>query len=311
MVLDDGPAAGGSQQARCVTAWKWPSQRSTGGRGCRGPRHHPPPPRGGQTTRQGAGRRSDTQTRILPPAIHSSTALGCPRAAHTAPYGAAQGGCAGRAPGARGSSQDQGARGSGQDAAGKGAGRRARAHLQPSDCGTRGLSRNRSSLIVVLSPARHGMVPPLLAKAGVRNASRSLSHQKRLPFTVAFRSSMDREGERLVAVGQSPSRRRLPVVVGSVAVLLLGAGAMAAAVWHQRPVRGVGPVELAATKPWGVDFDIRFSRGERQWQITNLVLHPPAPPPAAGKAPPMVMTKATFPYYELQAMNKADSKVKE
>ena len=116
---------------------------------------------------------------------------------------------------------------------------------------------------------------------------------------------MDEERELLV----QPARRRLPVVLASVAGLLVAACAMAALVWQQRSSRGLSPVELAATKPWGVDFDIRYSRGDRQWQITNLVLHPPSPPPAAAKAPPMVMTKATFPYYELQAMNKADSKV--
>ena len=104
--------------------------------------------------------------------------------------------------------------------------------------------------------------------------------------------------------------RRLPIVLGSVTVLLVASCVMAAVVWHH-PVRGVGPVELAATKPWGVDFDIRFSKADREWQITNLVLHPPAPPPAAAKAPAMVMTKATFPYYELQAMNKATAKVNE
>ena len=124
-----------------------------------------------------------------------------------------------------------------------------------------------------------------------------------------FVSTGKMEEERVLLAAQ-PSRRRMPVVLGSVVVLLLGACAMAAVVWHQR-LLVLGPVELAASKPWGIDFDIRYARGERQWQITNLVLHPPAPPPAAGKAPPMVMTKATFPYYELQAMNKADAKVKE
>ena len=103
----------------------------------------------------------------------------------------------------------------------------------------------------------------------------------------------------LLVAAQSPSQRRMPVVLGSVVVLLLGACAMAAVVWHQ-VVRVQGPVELAASKPWGIDFDIRYARGKRQWQITNLVLHPPAPPPAAGKAPPMVMTKATFPYYVIR-----------
>ena len=107
-------------------------------------------------------------------------------------------------------------------------------------------------------------------------------------------------------------RRRLPAVLGSVVVLVAAAGGMAALVVSAgASSRGVGPVELAASKPWGVDFDIRYARGKRQWQITNLVLHPPAPPPTAAKAPPMVMTKATCPYYELQAMNKAGSKVEE
>eukprot|EP00960_Hanusia_phi_P036779 752524-Hanusia_phi.AAC.4 len=67
---------------------------------------------------------------------------------------------------------------------------------------------------------------------------------------------------------------------------------------------------MVADKPWGVDFDLRYSKGKHQWQITNLVLHPPPPPPPAGKTPPMVMTKPTFPFFELQAMNKADAEVK-
>lgn len=126
---------------------------------------------------------------------------------------------------------------------------------------------------------------------------------------------MDAERGVLLPQQQAAARRagsRLHIVMVSVAVLLVSVCGMAALAWQQQQaLRGVGPVELAATKPWGVDFDIRYARGKHQWQITNLVLHPPAPPPAAGKAPPMVMTKATFPYYELQAMNKADAKVKE
>jgi hypothetical protein len=66
-----------------------------------------------------------------------------------------------------------------------------------------------------------------------------------------------------------------------------------------------------AEKPWGVDFDIKYKRNLHQWQITNLVLHPPPPPPPPAKSPPMVMTKATFPFFELGALNKADAKVKE
>ena len=123
------------------------------------------------------------------------------------------------------------------------------------------------------------------------------------------RAVMDEENVLLSKPARRPSRR-LPIVLGSVTVLLVASSVVAAVAWHH-PVRGVGPVELAATKPWGVDFDIRFSKADREWQITNLVLHPPAPPPAAAKAPPMVMTKATFPYYELQAMNKATAKVNE
>jgi len=115
--------------------------------------------------------------------------------------------------------------------------------------------------------------------------------------------------EERVLLSQAPARRRLPVVLGSVLVLM-GCFCGMVSLIAQRPSRGLGPVELVATKPWGVDFDIRYAQGKRQWQITNLVLHPPSPPPSAGKAPPMVMTKATFPYYELQAMNKADAKVK-
>ena len=121
---------------------------------------------------------------------------------------------------------------------------------------------------------------------------------------------MDEErGELLLQ--PAANRRRLPVVLTSLAALAVVVACMALLVWQLSPVRGLGPVELAATKPWGVDFDIRFSRGKRQWQITNLVLHPPAPPPTAAKAPPMVMTKPTFPYFELRDMNKADSKVKD
>ena len=70
------------------------------------------------------------------------------------------------------------------------------------------------------------------------------------------------------------------------------------------------PQPLVAKSPWGVDFDIKYARGVHQWQITNLVLHPPPPAPPAAPAPPMIMTKATFPFFELQAMNKADAMVK-
>jgi hypothetical protein len=66
----------------------------------------------------------------------------------------------------------------------------------------------------------------------------------------------------------------------------------------------------AADKPWGIDFDIKYAQDKHQWQITNLVLHPPPPPPAAGEEPPKVMTKPTFPFFELQAMNTADADVK-
>mmetsp|Transcript_13032 Transcript_13032/g.20484 ORF Transcript_13032/g.20484 Transcript_13032/m.20484 type:complete len:218 (+) Transcript_13032:58-711(+) len=83
-----------------------------------------------------------------------------------------------------------------------------------------------------------------------------------------------------------------------------------AAVTFKDEVFGSERTELVAEKPWGVDFDIKFARKQRQWQITNLVLHPPPPEPAAKKKKPMVMTKATFPYYELQDMNKADAEVK-
>jgi hypothetical protein len=71
-------------------------------------------------------------------------------------------------------------------------------------------------------------------------------------------------------------------------------------------------MELAekADKPWGIDFDIKYARNEHQWQITNLVLHPPPPPPKAGGETPKVMTKPTFPFFELEAMNTADAAVK-
>lgn len=75
-------------------------------------------------------------------------------------------------------------------------------------------------------------------------------------------------------------------------------------VWANRAVI------LGADKPWGVDFDIKYSKKDRQWQITNLVLHPPPPAPAGGKEPPQVMTKPTFPFFELEAMNTMDADAK-
>ena len=65
-----------------------------------------------------------------------------------------------------------------------------------------------------------------------------------------------------------------------------------------------------ADKPWGIDFDIKYAQDQHQWQITNLVLHPPPPAPSAGEEPPRVMTKPTFPFFELEAMNTADADVK-
>ncbi len=69
------------------------------------------------------------------------------------------------------------------------------------------------------------------------------------------------------------------------------------------------PPPATADRPWGIDFDIKFVRAKRQWQISNLVLHPP-PPPDKVKLPPKIMTKATFPFYELRSMNQADAEVK-
>ncbi|KAJ1468644.1 hypothetical protein T484DRAFT_1984028 [Baffinella frigidus] len=89
--------------------------------------------------------------------------------------------------------------------------------------------------------------------------------------------------------------------------VLLCCAALAMAVQQ----RGLPTVLMVAESPWGVDFDIKYARGMHQWQITNLVLHPPPPAPPAAAAKPMVMTKATFPFFELQAMNKADAMVKE
>eukprot|EP00286_Rhodomonas_abbreviata_P022712 CAMPEP_0181307396 /NCGR_PEP_ID=MMETSP1101-20121128/10855_1 /TAXON_ID=46948 /ORGANISM="Rhodomonas abbreviata, Strain Caron Lab Isolate" /LENGTH=222 /DNA_ID=CAMNT_0023413605 /DNA_START=86 /DNA_END=754 /DNA_ORIENTATION=+ len=104
----------------------------------------------------------------------------------------------------------------------------------------------------------------------------------------------------------APRRNRSLVIFPVGALVCLGIVAYAGLSHYQLRT----PVELlSAEKPWGVDFDLKFDRGERQWQITNLVLHPPPPPPPADKTPPSVMTKPTFPFYELQAMNKAEAEV--
>lgn len=106
------------------------------------------------------------------------------------------------------------------------------------------------------------------------------------------------------------SREEAPRRNGALAVLAAVVGVALVAYVGLSRYGLPSPVVLVAEKPWGVDFDLKYVRGQRQWQITNLVLHPPPPPPPASKNPPMVMTKPTFPFYELQAMNKADAEVK-
>ena len=65
---------------------------------------------------------------------------------------------------------------------------------------------------------------------------------------------MDEEsGYLLIPAGRRASSR-MPTVVMSVAVLLVAVCGVAALAWQQQQaLRGVGPVELAATKPWGID----------------------------------------------------------
>mmetsp|Transcript_26179 Transcript_26179/g.63092 ORF Transcript_26179/g.63092 Transcript_26179/m.63092 type:complete len:231 (-) Transcript_26179:150-842(-) len=130
---------------------------------------------------------------------------------------------------------------------------------------------------------------------------------------------MVRVDERTSMVGGGQRRERAEIgrLWAGVGLLALGCCVAVAALsgaWGHERVVAVSDGEeeampLSAKAPWGVDFDIKFVRAKRQWQISNLVLHPPPPPAKKPKAPPMVVYKATFPYGELKTLNKAEKLV--
>ena len=127
--------------------------------------------------------------------------------------------------------------------------------------------------------------------------------------TAMIGGGLGRAGRRRAEISQLAGLVGVVAVVCVLAVVSLDRGG----------VQGVSgaivavekPPAPTAERPWGVDFDIKYVMADRQWQISNLVLHPPPPPPKPPAKPPVPMYKPTFPMGELKTLESAQKMVDE